>query len=197
MMRTSVWILGDQLLDWHPALDTALQGGGRAELRVVLVESRRRAARLPYQRKKLVLLFSAMRHYALLLQERGIPVEVIQADTCSAACASMWQRWQPGRIYSMTASEYSGRVFQAQLGERLGVEVVLLGNTQFLYIPRLRRGERACPFNFLYWTFLIKHEQVLRGNPRMGPNVLSLRHVGADEQQLIQLQAEEYLANPG
>ena len=132
MMRTSVWILGDQLLDWHPALDTALQGGGRAELRVVLVESRRRATRLPYQRKKLVLLFSAMRHYALLLQERGIPVEVIQADDILSGMRQHVARWQPGRIYSMTASEYSGRVFQAQLGERLGVKVVLLGNTQFL-----------------------------------------------------------------
>lgn len=197
MMRTSVWILGDQLLDWHPALDTALQGGGRAELRVVLVESSRRAARLPYQRKKLVLLFSAMRHYALLLQERGIPVEVLQADDMLSGLRQHVARWQPRRIYSLTASEYSGRVFQAQLGERLGVEVVLLGNTQFLYNPRLWRGEHACPFNFLYWNFLIKHGQVLRGNPRMGPNVLSLRHVGADEQQLIQLQAEKCLANLG
>lgn len=58
-------------------------------------------------------------------------------------------------------------------------------------------GQPACLFNFLYWNFLIEHEQVLRGNQRMGPTVLSLRHAGADEQQLIQLQAEEYLANPG
>ena len=80
---------------------------------MVLVESRRRATRLPYQRKKLVLLFSAMRHYALLLQEGGIPVEVIQADDVLSGLRQHVAHWQPGRMYSMTASEYSGRVFQA------------------------------------------------------------------------------------
>ena len=65
-MRSSVWILGDQLLDHHPGLRLALQEGALADLRVLLVESRQRIARQPYQRKKLVLLISAMRHYARL-----------------------------------------------------------------------------------------------------------------------------------
>ena len=71
-MRTTVWILGDQLLEQHPALMAAVAEAGGDRLRVVLVESRARAARLPYQRKKLVLLFSAMRHYAAGLQEQGL-----------------------------------------------------------------------------------------------------------------------------
>jgi deoxyribodipyrimidine photolyase-like uncharacterized protein len=61
----SVWILGDQLLAEHPAL-IAAEGiaGDRARVRVLLVQSLSRTRKLPYQRKKLVLLFSAMRHYA-------------------------------------------------------------------------------------------------------------------------------------
>jgi deoxyribodipyrimidine photolyase-related protein len=78
-MRTTVWILGDQLLEQHPALMAALAEAGGDCLRVVLVESRARAARLPYQRKKLVLLFSAMRHYAAKLQEQGYGVEILRA----------------------------------------------------------------------------------------------------------------------
>jgi deoxyribodipyrimidine photolyase-like uncharacterized protein len=49
--QVSVWILGDQLLEYHPALAIADKG-----TRIVLIESRQRAARLPYQRKKLVLI---------------------------------------------------------------------------------------------------------------------------------------------
>jgi deoxyribodipyrimidine photolyase-related protein len=152
-MRRSVWILGDQLLEAHPALNAALQDGDRAELRVVLVESRRRVARLPYQRKKLVLLFSALRHYAHLLQERGISAEIVQADDMLSGLRQHAATWQPERIYTMAASEYGGRVFQAQLGERLGVETVLLGNTQFLVgqydpFPDAEPGRRYVMENF-------------------------------------------------
>ena len=73
--RVSVWILGDQLLAQHPALAAAGQDHSRGEMQVVLVESRAHARHLPYQRKKLVLLFSAMRHYAAELQERGYRVD--------------------------------------------------------------------------------------------------------------------------
>ena len=78
-MRATVWILGDQLLEQHTALMAALSEVGRDRLRVLLVESRRRVTRLPYQRKKLVLLFSAMRHYAAKLQEQGYDVEILRA----------------------------------------------------------------------------------------------------------------------
>ena len=32
-----------------------------------------------------------------------------------------------------------------------------------------KTGEGACPFNALYWDFLARNEDVLRGNPRLGP----------------------------
>ena len=61
------------------------------------------------------------------------------------------------------------------------------------YSPRQRHGEQACPFNLLYWNFLLTHEARLRANPRMGPAVLGLRHLAADERTLIRYQATMWL----
>ncbi|WP_425405004.1 cryptochrome/photolyase family protein [Hwanghaeella sp.] len=32
-----------------------------------------------------------------------------------------------------------------------------------------KNGEGACPFNFLYWDFIARNEEKLKGNPRLGP----------------------------
>jgi deoxyribodipyrimidine photolyase-related protein len=57
----------------------------------------------------------------------------------------------------------------------------------------LRSGSDACPFNFLYWNFLLEHESTLRANPRMGPNVLGLRYLGEEERRAVCRQARAYL----
>ena len=77
----AVWILGDQLLAKHPALATAEASASRDAIRVVLVESDVRTRQMAYQRKKLVLLFSAMRHFAAELQSRGFVVDVVRAPS--------------------------------------------------------------------------------------------------------------------
>lgn len=59
--------------------------------------------------------------------------------------------------------------------------------------PKLRTGPQACPFNKLYWNFLIKHEKALRSNPRMGPNVLGLKHLSNDERQIVRQEALEFI----
>ncbi len=59
--------------------------------------------------------------------------------------------------------------------------------------PKQRHGETACPFNLMYWNFLIEHEAVLRANPRMGPNVLALRHLDAAERAIVTREAQQFL----
>lgn len=133
MERVSVWILGDQLLRHHPALRAAEQGAPRAGLRVVLVESASRAARLPYQRKKLVLLFSAMRHYAAELRAEGCSVDILRAGSAVEGLRRHVAEWQPARLFTMAAAEYRGRLLQTdRLEALLGVPVSVLPNTQFL-----------------------------------------------------------------
>ena len=59
--------------------------------------------------------------------------------------------------------------------------------------PRKRTGGEACPFNFLYWNFLLVHEATLRGNPRLGRNVLALRYLDDAERQTVRVQAGSFL----
>jgi len=35
------------------------------------------------------------------------------------------------------------------------------------YDPKMKEGEKACPFNRLYWSFIDRHEATLSKNPRM------------------------------
>ncbi len=129
----SVWILGDQLLAQHPALLAAEQERSRDDVRVVMVESTARTRRLPYQRKKLVLLFSAMRHYAADLRSQGYTVDYIQAPTFLDGLRQQVTTRGSNCLFVMEASEWRGRAFQqAQLVDSLGIATILLPNTQFL-----------------------------------------------------------------
>jgi deoxyribodipyrimidine photolyase-related protein len=61
------------------------------------------------------------------------------------------------------------------------------------YDPKARTGPTACPFNSLYWNFLIDQEPALRANPRLGPNVLGLRHLKPAERAVIAKEAAAFL----
>lgn len=62
--------------------------------------------------------------------------------------------------------------------------------------PKKRSGEGACPFNFLYWHFLIRNEDRLRSNPRMGLSYRNLDRLDEEQRDRIQQQAEAFLAAP-
>ncbi|HSG90414.1 MAG TPA: cryptochrome/photolyase family protein [Pseudomonadales bacterium] len=47
------------------------------------------------------------------------------------------------------------------------------------YDPKRADGDRACPFNYLYWDFIARQEERLRGNPRMGMMYKTMERMGA------------------
>ncbi|MCX7858969.1 MAG: cryptochrome/photolyase family protein, partial [Chloroflexus sp.] len=65
------------------------------------------------------------------------------------------------------------------------------------YDCKARVGPRACPFNTLYWNFLITHEERLRANPRLGPAVLGLRRLSAAEREEIMTRSQSLLGLMG
>ena len=61
------------------------------------------------------------------------------------------------------------------------------------YNQKVRTGPDACPFNTLYWRFLIKHETKLRADPRLGRNVLGLRHLDDDERSRVMNEGDVFI----
>ncbi|MEM8531273.1 MAG: cryptochrome/photolyase family protein [Chloroflexota bacterium] len=161
----SVWILGDQLLRDHPALVHATEAAGAEQVRVVLVESDGRIAQQPYHRKKLVLLLSAMRHYAAALSEQGYHVDYVHAADFLTGLRQHVGTHQPDRVITMAASEYHTRRFQqAHLSDELGIPVDVLPNTQFLVgrfdpHPDPKPGKRYVMENF--YRAMRRHFDVL------------------------------------
>jgi deoxyribodipyrimidine photolyase-related protein len=150
----SIWILGDQLLRAHPAIAAAETMTGREQIHVVLVESTARLSQMPYQRKKLVLLLSAMRHYADWLRVQGYQVEYIQADDFITGLRDHITFHTSSRLLTMAASEYTTRTLQRErLAGAIEIPVDVLPNTQFLVgqfdpIPNPTPGKRYVMENF-------------------------------------------------
>ena len=57
-------------------------------------------------------------------------------------------------------------------------------------------GERACPFNALYWDFIARHAARFAGNPRMAMPVRSWAKMDPARQAALRAQAAAFLAGP-
>lgn len=123
------WILGDQLSHAHPRLQSSPAQAGP----VIFVESQQLLRRLPYHRKKLVLLLSAMRHFAQSLRERGFEVYYTQAPTMGAGLRQAVEHLGLAGLHTMQASSFFGARWQRDRASRAaGVPVVVQANTLFL-----------------------------------------------------------------
>jgi deoxyribodipyrimidine photolyase-related protein len=62
------------------------------------------------------------------------------------------------------------------------------------YDPQLKQGPRACPFNYLYWDFLLRQRERLSGNPRLAMPYRNLARFDADRIAQIEADAATFLA---
>ena len=61
------------------------------------------------------------------------------------------------------------------------------------YAHNRRHGEKACPFNSLYWHFLDRHRDRLSANHRMGTMYRVLDRMDGDEKKKTLHQGDAYL----
>ena len=62
------------------------------------------------------------------------------------------------------------------------------------YDVRQKSGPGACPFNYLYWAFLIRHAALLAGNPRLAMPLRSLAGFSPERRAAILADAHAFLA---
>ncbi len=61
------------------------------------------------------------------------------------------------------------------------------------YDPDVKSGPKACPFNPLYWNFLIENEAKLANNPRMAMPYRNLARFSPERRAEITREATAFL----
>lgn len=62
-----------------------------------------------------------------------------------------------------------------------------------MYSPKTKVGEEACPFNYLYWNFMMENESKLVKNPRMSMPYRTLKNMSEDRKRQIREDARTFL----
>ncbi len=58
------------------------------------------------------------------------------------------------------------------------------------YNPDSKEGDDACPFTVLYWDFLLKHEESLSRNPRMGLQLRNAQRLDTEQRKKIRTKSK-------
>jgi deoxyribodipyrimidine photolyase-related protein len=58
---------------------------------------------------------------------------------------------------------------------------------------KARESENACPFNALYWDFLLRNRDRLAGNPRMAQMYRTWERMAEDRQRATRARAADLL----
>ena len=121
-MSLGVWVLGDQLSLQQAALvalETRLGASqARSRCRVLLIECTGVLRWRAYHRQKLVLVWSAMRHFAAELEAAGWQVDYHQAGSFSEALLSWLAEHSISELHLMEPAERPFRDAIDQLGTR-------------------------------------------------------------------------------
>ena len=130
----TIWILGDQLSHRH----AALVGGPRNDAVVLMVESQERCRRVRYHQQKLVLILSAMRHFAAELRAAGWQVdyhELPVAPDFASVLEQHLERFDSRRLVLMEPNDWPMAQVVDSLGKSLKIPLDCL-TANFFLCPR-------------------------------------------------------------
>ncbi|MEL7224458.1 MAG: cryptochrome/photolyase family protein [Cyanobacteria bacterium J06576_12] len=128
-MGVGIWVLGDQLWQGQSAL--ASQEQDKANTPVILIESLTHIKERRYHKQKLILIWSAMRHFAKALKADGWKVTYETADSFEKPL----KQWiKKNSIHELRVMEPADRPFADFLGKlKLSCELVQTPNNHYLW----------------------------------------------------------------
>lgn len=167
-MTVGIWVLGDQL--WAEQAALASQAEQQAETPVILIESRQWVAQRPYHRQKLVLVWSAMRHFAAELEAVGWPVSYEVAEEFEQPL----QRWIKAQgISELRVMVPSDRPFR-QLIQSLDLpcELTMVPNNHFLWqageFDQWAEGRKSLMLEYFYREGRKRFDVLMEGKDPAG-----------------------------
>ena len=137
-----IWVLGDQL----DPLQAALAAHSPATARILLIESSSVLQQRRYHRQKLVLVWSAMRHFAAELRQQGWTVDLVEAATFAEALKDWLAEHAISELHLMEPAE---RPFREAI-ERLPLPTPLVWHLSNAFLwSRDDFGAWAAPYKQL------------------------------------------------
>ncbi|MEZ2227766.1 MAG: cryptochrome/photolyase family protein [Microcoleus sp.] len=128
-MTVGIWILGDQL--WHNQAALASTLNLKEFPKIILIESWQQVLERSYHRQKLVLIWSAMRHFAAELRNSGYQVAYAKAADFETPL-KVWI--ETDNITELRVMTPSDRPFLQKIQNlQLPCQITLIANNQFLW----------------------------------------------------------------
>ena len=167
-MKQGIWVLGDQLSLQQAALQE--MSDRPSQTPIVLIESREWATQRPYHQQKLVLVWSAMRHFADELRQAGWPVTYQIAENFETPL----QKWIAAEgITELLVMQPSDRPFR-QLIQALDLpcDITILPNNQFLWqdgeFKQWAKGRKNLLMEYFYREGRKRFSVLMEGNDSVG-----------------------------
>ncbi|MGB5214350.1 MAG: cryptochrome/photolyase family protein [Anderseniella sp.] len=132
--ETLVLVLGDQLSVISPALKRVCSDNDR----ILMLEVREEAEYVPQHKIRLVLFFSAMRHFRDELRERGYKVEYTLLDdpenrgSIEGELVRRLEKLKPERLVCVEPGDHRVQLMITTAAEKTGTEIEFVDDTHFM-----------------------------------------------------------------
>jgi deoxyribodipyrimidine photolyase-related protein len=167
-MTTGIWILGDRLDLNQASLQNFVDS--KSSTSVILIESLNHARLRPYHQQKLVLVWSAMRHFAQELEQDGWQVSYEIADDFESALLEWVRSHNITELRVMTPADRPFRKLIESL--TLPCEVILVPDNHFLWTTAefsdWAQGRKSLLLEYFYRVGRQKFQILMDGDKPIG-----------------------------
>jgi len=176
MTRTTVWISGDQCTPRN----SAFAGVDRANARVLMIESLAWGRERPYHKRKLVLIYAAMRGFAHDLRRDGWDVDYYaERDDLETPLAEHVASFAPTEARMMGQSDYGDTERMRGALAALGVPLAVSEHTNFVssagdFAALFARGQTRVTMETFYRAMRKKTRLLMDGDEPVGVPGISI-----------------------